>query len=228
VGTWGGSGYWNQDWYQNSRPGYNLVLHLNFSGKHNQPYHRLMQPEDDWHPFLGYGHPRADDELTLAWARLDVDLDDGVALIEEIQNDWIRKARSLEKRLASWLEHKTDYVRRFLLPRYLPGGSAEAFRRYLDDILRPHEQLWDEAMLSATLWFLRNELGIRRIFYHTFASGNRLKGIDYTMPPRSLYTRLPRRFCFQETDEAPGFLMNQRRFRREVRKGNIRFYIHEL
>ncbi len=58
------------------------------------------------------------------------------------------------------------------------------------------------------MWFLRTELGIRRIFYHTFDSGVKLNRIAGTRPPRSLYTRLPSRFCFRETCVPPSFLID--------------------
>lgn len=36
------------------------------------------------------GHPVSRQRNTLAWARLDLDLNSATALIEEIQSDWIR------------------------------------------------------------------------------------------------------------------------------------------
>ena len=62
-------------------------------------------------------------------------------------------------------------------------------------------------MLAATIWFLREEIGISRIYYHTHEYGAQLKRIRWGLPPRSLYTSLPRRFCFERTEEAPEFLV---------------------
>jgi hypothetical protein len=89
---------------------------------------------------------------------------------------------------------------------------------------------WAEAMLAATIWFLREELGIKTIFYHTFDSGCRLKGIEDTLPPRSLYTVLPKKFCFEETDRLPGFLAleNNKRMRRIKRENKLRFFLLEM
>lgn len=225
LGAWGARSYWEQDWYQTSRPGKNLVLQLNFSSKHNRPYDRLIKPNDG-HPFQFECHPVSSKALTLAWARLDVDLDAGVALIEEIQNDWIREALSY-KRVLEPRSGASERRRRRVLFWCLGEEDADATRLnlYVDRVLKPHVEMWDEAMLTAALWFLRDELGIRRIFFHTFDSGLRMKGMHYSRPPRSLYNRLPRRFCFQETDEVPAFLMTHRRVRKEVRKGGIRFYL---
>ena len=217
LGSWGPAAQWNQSWYQTSRPGKNLVLQLNFSGKHNQPYYRLIQPKDG-HPFEFGCHPTSRKERTLAWARLDIDLDGGEALIEEIQNDWIREAFSWK----NWVDAQNSRK---------PGArhpDTGPLHRYINTVLKPHVGLWDEAMLSATLWFLREELGIRRIFYHTFDGGNRLKALNDGQPPRSIYTRLPRRFCFRKTSDLPSFLMAHRRVRKEVRKGSIRFFLLDL
>lgn len=223
LGTWGPWSNWKQDWYQTSRPGKNLVLQLNFSSKHNRAYRWLIQP-NHVHPFEWRGHPVSRTALTLAWARLDVDLDAGVALIEEIQNDWIREALWY-KRLLEPRSGASERLRRRVLVRCFGEADAARLHIYVEHVLRPHVRLWDEAMLAATLWFLRDELGIRRIFFHTFDAGLRLKGMRHDRPPRSLYSRLPRRFCFEETDDVPAFLMAHRRVRKEVRKGGIRFYV---
>ena len=44
--------------------------------------------DDPFHPVASGG------ELTLAWSRIDLDLDRGEALVEEIQSDWVRDAQS--------------------------------------------------------------------------------------------------------------------------------------
>lgn len=187
LGRWGGRP--TLYGYQTSRAGFNLVLQLNFCSRHNRQYRSLIKPEGE-HPFEAWGHPIARQGFhTLAWSRIDIDVESGCALIEEIQNDWIR--------MAQW------YVERKL------GG--ENARKYLGKVLKPHIAMWDEAMLTATVWFLREEIGIRRIFYHTYESGAQLKHIYGRLPPRSLYTTLPRKFCFQETGERPAFLRNTRK-----------------
>jgi len=193
LGVWGDhkADRWDQEWYQTSRPAANLVLQLNFSAKHDRPYEKLLKP-DEYHLFERYSHPiNKEGRHTLAWARIDIDLDAGQALIEEVQNDWIRDA--LRNWRESWQKSRED-------PR--------AMARYLRDVLNPHIRIWDEAILSAAIWFLRVELGVRTIFYHTFDSGVRLKQITKPKPPRSLYTKLPSRFCFRETCVPPSFLVD--------------------
>ena len=71
-------------------------------------------------------------------------------------------------------------------------------------------------MLCATLWFLFEELGIRRVFYHRHETGARMKAITHSLPPRSLYTDLPEQFGFRLTHNGPGFIrdgMNRRQLR---------------
>ena len=85
-------------------------------------------------------------------------------------------------------------------------------------------------ILLATLIFLTDELGIRRIWMHEAESGARLKHIRGTAPPRSLYTSLPRSFGFTATPEPPGFLGEAAPLplRRGARKGWLKFWRIEL
>ena len=204
LGLWGSR---SGGWWQTSRPGYNLVLQLNFSSKHDTPYRKLIDPDKE-RPFAYVHHPVAGGIFdlnpesggslhTLAWSRLDIDLGNGDALIEEIQTDWIRFAE-FAKRRALKAEDKVDFF----------GTEMRSTNvlQYVNSVLRQHRATWDEAMLSATVWFLRDVLGLSAIYYHTQDSGIRLKRISGTAPPRSLYSRLPRRFCFQPTDRLPTFL----------------------
>ena len=173
LGVWGSEK--SSSLYQTSRRGFNLVLQLNFSSKHDLPYRKLVDPEDD-RPFELGGHPVAKGSLhTLAWSRIDIDLNAGEALIEEIQNDWIREAR-MEKRFASYAEDSYWCW-------WDPNRRSDWVIRYVDSILNQHEAIWDEAMMSATLWFLREELGIRNIYYHTYRSGCVVK--EYLRQPSS-------------------------------------------
>ncbi|MFK7889130.1 MAG: hypothetical protein AB8G16_19920 [Gammaproteobacteria bacterium] len=213
LGRWGSR---SRTWDQTSRAGQNLVLQLNFSSEHDDPYRKLVDPEDE-RPFEYSGHPIARPPLhTLAWSRLDIDLDSGVALIEEIQNDWVRKALWRRRWVTGYLTDKAPSEERL---------KARRFLMYLESVLKRHTAMWDEAMLSATIWFLREELGIRRIFYHTHESGSVFKSIICGKPPRSIYTVLPRKFCFIQTDERPEFLQEKRKTRAaRQRVANARFF----
>ena len=95
VGAWRSS---YDSYGQTSRPGYNLVLRLNFSNQHDTEYRRLIDKKDR-RPFVFEDHPVSRRRWhTLAWSRLDIDLRTGEALVEEVQNDWLRYATSALRR----------------------------------------------------------------------------------------------------------------------------------
>ncbi|MEZ5537688.1 MAG: hypothetical protein R3F02_18970 [Thiolinea sp.] len=198
LDRWGSGTYSDRVWDQMSRSGHHLVLQLNFANDHQQRYQQLIKA-DDYAAFSNWGHPVLTDGRyeTLAWARIDLDFDSDTALIEEIQSDWVRQAKE------DWCQD--CYV------------DAD-FDTYLGKVLAPYAKVWDEAMMTAALQLIRRDLGINNVFYNTFETGNRLKGMEYNFPPRSLYTQLPRRFGFQETDEMPVFLREERHIKKMVKQ----------
>ena len=189
LGEWGTDNHLERHWKQLCRTGYQLVLQLNFANDHQQHYKTLINTQHNA-AFSYHGHPvRLDGAYeTLAWARIDLDFASNQALIEEIQSDWVKGAADQEK---NW---------------YYGETNMQQYR----EVLRPYAKYWDEAMLTAAVHFIHHELGIRDVFYHSFETGNRLKGIEryyhYGKPPRYLYTDLPNKFCFVKTNEAPDFL----------------------
>ncbi len=176
-------------WHQVTRTGWSLVLQLNLPVSHRRS---LDSTVSDWENQMGYSpHPVADlPELTLAWARLDLDFDTNEALIEEIQSDWVKDVKL-------WASCRWD-------------ENHKAWNEYFDEYLKPRARKWPETMLTATLWFLLEELGIRTVLYHTHDSGARLKSIAGGEPPRSLYVDLPRKFCFRSTHYGPRFLRDSK------------------
>jgi len=214
FGVWGA---WNKNrknsYYQTSRPGLNLVLQLNFSHQHDVPFYKYLgKYAADF--FKIYSHPIANSGLnTLGWARLDVDLEHGELLIEEIQNDWLREAKEYFEQLKNRENSNTDTL------YFLGDGKRPVdFERYYKQVLLPYFQIWDEALLTAVIEFASNDLGISRLFYHTFETGNQIKGIGWRKPPRSLYTKLPKRFGFELTDIAPKALRENRYLKRFFHK----------
>lgn len=198
LDRWGEGGYKERVWDQMSRAGHHLVLQLNFANDHQQRYETLIKA-DDYAAFSNWGHPVVTDGRyeTLAWARIDLDFASDTALIEEIQTDWVRQAKE---------EWNQDYY------------DEADFDTYLGKVLAPYAKVWDEAVLSAALQLIRRDLGISQVLYNTFETGNQLKGIKYDFPPRSLYTKLPRRFGFQETVEMPAFLREERHVKKLVKQ----------
>jgi len=212
----------NNSYYQTSRPGINVVLRLNFDLKHNRMYNSLIKPDKTSHPFAFTGHPvSVKREYTMCWARLDVSLDTGEVLVEEIQNDWLRKVQRLLRRLEK-LEKQNKDLSRFGI---LKNTTLDNFRAYYWELLKPYYKLWDEAMLNLVLTFAKEELGISQIFYHTFESGKYLKGYEPDwLPPRSIYTRLPKKFGFTETDNAPVFIQKEKYLRKKLRKKTLNWF----
>ena len=104
--------------------------------------------------------------------------------------------------------------------------TLKAFKTYLNQVISDHMKLWDEALLSAAIWFVRHELGLSTLYIHDFDSGNRLKAIAGRLPPRSLYTDLPKKFCFEQIDHAPLFLAAQpsKALKTLTKAGQVRFW----
>lgn len=220
LGRWG----CDQDngWYQTSRAGWNLVLRLNFNRGHDRTLSQLLGTDRTGifnahcHPVMKSGE-RDYFRETLAWARIDLDLERNEALIEEIQSDWVREA-NWEKSSAElgWRRRRSE-------------ADPAQLKRYVEEILRPYARVWEEAMLTAALRFILDEVGIRNIWYHSHQGGAALKRISGDLPPRSLYSRLPERFCFSKTEEAPRFLAETRRYRKtERRVGGVPWYRLQL
>jgi len=90
--TFAAWGTLDTDWqyHQTSRPGQNLVIQLGFPSAHDRLLRRYL-PAEARHRFEDKRHPiRQGRRPTLAWARVDLDMDLGDALIEEVQSDWLR------------------------------------------------------------------------------------------------------------------------------------------
>lgn len=204
LGTWGDEG---DRATQTSRSGLNMVVQLNFDAAHDMAYQRKVKPMRGAHPIADDWHPIAKNRNTLAWARIDLDLRTGEALIEEIQSDWVREAARLRDDAAYAIETAKSGGRRYVFSPGAMRGNARQFESYDRNEVEPHRKDWQDAMLLAAIWVIRELLDIRQIYFHTPESGCALKGIRIeNAPPRSLYTDLPRRFCFKPVSGLPQFL----------------------
>lgn len=222
LDAWGDDDDWS--WNQTSRRSMNLVLQLNFTKSHDRDY-------DNWvrgNPFGVYDacyHPvyQGEDRHTMAWARIDLSDDLSEALIEEIQTDWLRDAERSLRRAKGRPRCDCDNCKK----RFAQGKAQ--FERYHEKHIVPSRRLWDEAMLNAALAFLFDDIGVSRVFYHDFDTGNALKHIgDWSQPPRSLYSQLPKRFGFRKTDEFPSFIESTRYLRKRLKKVETpQFYLME-
>ncbi len=183
-------------WSQTSRHGNNLVLQLGFPSEDVALLTQYVGA-DARKMFEYRDHPvRRDGRPTLAWVRIDIEGD--VALIEEIQSDWLRFAARVSK---FWLHNRP--LRQF----------TYAVQAYETVVRERHEKLWPKVALLATLGFLRDVVGVRQVFMHQPEPGAALKGIYGAKPPASLYTKLPKSFGFTPTMEAPPFLARRHRRR---------------
>ncbi|WP_299348462.1 hypothetical protein [uncultured Shimia sp.] len=183
-------------WMQMSRDGGNLVVQLGFPADHAEVMGKYLKA-DTRHKFEEWDHPvRSTGSPTLAWARLDIDKDEGVALIEEVQCDWLRNVQLEVLKLDR---------------EPLRSREARSTRLYDAHLRERYGRGWSRAMLLSVLLVLRDYLGIRDVFMHRFEPGNVLKGMEWDFPPVSLYRDLPKAFCFAPTDEAPEFLERLRR-----------------
>ncbi len=208
---WGTCGEWDR--LQMSRPGGHLVIQLGFPGDHAALMGRYLDQsarrkfEETLHPSRKTGRP------TLAWARVDIDFDRGEALIEEVQSDWLH----LVKAEVEWLAQQNPRSRETI-----------ANQAYKQAVFRQYAKLWPNAMLLATLMVLRDVVGLRRIWMHQPGSGAILKGIRHTLPPRSLYTALPKAFCFAPVAEMPEFIVPSRRRRQSGVERNRRKAVQHM
>ena len=209
VGRWGHSNRY--DWSQTSRPGSNLVLQLNLNNHLNTAFRSISGC--DLNRVTTACHPRSHKRsATLAWARLDVDFTTGEILIEEIQSDLIRDLERIYQCAQS--SRFGEYMPIF---RCQTRVNRKRVAAYCAQVLASQKRIWAEAMMTATLWFAYEELGFRKIFYHTFETGRVMKRIGGNPPPRSLYTDLPERFCFQKTRQPPQFVVQDSKANRRLK-----------
>jgi len=210
LDSWGSAKNWS--WDQTSRPGKNIVLQLNLSAKWSRRFKAATKEVAN--EFLGYLHPHSSRRpATLAWARMDIEFDTNEVLIEEIQTDLVREVIELRQRALDVLRYGYDSF-------WCAGHSlpVKPFLEFAEEFLRQFKKTWQEAMLTAALHFAFDELGIATVYYHSFNTGNQLKNIQWRKPPKSLYTELPKKFCFQKTHEAPKLLQQEKRIKRKLKK----------
>jgi len=221
--TWGCDCTSYHCYAQTSRPGYNLVLQVNWDSPAAIKIVKKFKQLFDYDNFNGYDHPVKKDIPTIAWVRIDCDFESGEALIEEIQSDWIRELRESLSDLKQQQQTKDKSSKKL--------KRLTKRERYWYNLEKHLSKIWSEAALTAATRFIREDLGITKIFYHTFETGCLLKGLssDYSRPPQSLYTNLPKKFGMHLTCDAPTFLSKSQRLMHAKSKLNqFAFYTFPL
>lgn len=215
LSTWGGDKHDSPMYTQNTRGKTSLVLQLNWDLQKVKMLETSCSSYVGNVHYGGYYHPISKNHNTLAWARIDCDLDTGEALIEEVQSDWIRGYINTESQLFDKIKYSEEQEVKQSIQKLLLKES------YTFEKIKHHKKIWAETTLLAALSFIRKDLGIEKIYYHSFESGCALKRIEGSKPPRSLYTELPKKFCMQRSSEIPSFLEKDRYFNRQRKKLRI-------
>lgn len=212
LGKWGHKKRYS--WNQTSRPGVNLVLQLNLSNQFDKIFRAISGC--DLNELTTSCHPKSRKRsATLAWARLDMDFTTGEILIEEIQSDLIRDLEYIYKR--SLKSKRGDAINFYWHGQLL---NRKKVADYCAQVIEAQKRIWSEVMMAATLWFVQQELGFSKIYYHTFDTGKVMKKINGSAPPRSLYTDLPEKFCFETTKQAPQFIAKDSYAKRRLKAVN--------
>jgi len=205
----------SRSWSQVSRKGDNLVLQLNLPKEHDELLDACLGKYYNFNP--AYGHPVQRKyrnpifRSTLAWARIDVSFQTNEALIEEVQSDGVRRINRIRKQYQNHICTCKKCLKR------------KQYLHWFDQ----YAATWSETMLMAAIEFVRKELGIERVFFHTARSGWRLKRIHkLSRPPVSLYSSLPKKFAFSHVWNAPQFLLDTKSYHKLIRRQpDIDFYM---
>ncbi len=211
IGEWGEDQRWKKgNYHQVSRPELNLVLQVNFDSSHDLKFYQNIGKENRF-LFGNSYHPENEKLNTLGWLRLDIDLDNGEALIEEVQSDWVKDVSEYEVKLNTKPFDPNCSC--------LACEKPHAVRHYVE-FFNQYKRIWDELILSAGLWFLVNQLGVTNVWYHSFGSSKHYKMMPhYSLPPKSIYSKLPKKFGFNKVEEVPGLFKKCNALKKLVRKG---------
>jgi hypothetical protein len=97
--------------------------------------------------------------LKLKQADIDMDFQTDEGLIEEVQSDWIKLAIIGKAAMEAMGNGRNgmDWEGRWIVENI--EGDSKDLIKYVTDILNPHAKIWDEAMLAASIWLLKEEIG---------------------------------------------------------------------
>lgn len=135
-------------------------------------------------------HPHANNQL--GWARIEISPDKEYMLVDEIQIDHMNAVYQLKYLKKPELVK----VKEALKSRY--NLNDLEFEELLNEYFNIFKDFPNIASIAVEKFARQN--GIKRIFWHTYESGVRLKGND---PPKSLYTTTPKEHFYLPSGEKP-------------------------
>lgn len=136
-------------------------------------------------------HPYVKDQI--GWIRVEIDPNNEYLLVDEIQSDHSNAGYRLKH---TQNDHEINKVRSALKHKY--RLSDEDLNKLLEEyvsVLKDFPNIANQAVVK-----FANQNGIKRIFWHTYDSGMKLKD---NSPPKSLYDKTPKENFFMPSPNKP-------------------------
>lgn len=159
------------------------------------------------------GHPSS--PTGLGWARIEISPDKEYMLVDEIQMDHMNSAFKL-KQEREYLKPVRDRIKSTY------NLTDEEIDKSLDEFLNILKDFPNIASVAVERFAKQN--GIKRIFWHTYESGMKLKG---NKPPKSLYTTTPKEHFYLPSGEKP-FGLEGEFLSKEAKKAYILYKLAKL
>jgi len=159
------------------------------------------------------GHPSSPNQL--GWARIEISPDKEYMLVDEIQMDHMNAAFKI-KNESQYLKPVRDRIKE---NNNLTDEELDALLTEFLNILKDFPNIASNAVER-----LAKANGIKKIFWHTYESGMRLKG---NRPPKSLYTSTPKENLYLPSAEKP-FGLEGEFLEKEAKKAYLRYKLAQL
>lgn len=178
------------------------------------------------------GHPSSKNQIV--WVRIEPNRQENYLLVDEIQSDLMKDALSEQEELTGRISQARKSLSEDAPARKTTDSDDETgylmlvqdAKRILERIepeLKDVEKLigmikkFDRIAMQVVTKFAKDN-GYKKIYYHTFESGNKLKKIPgKRMPPKSLYTDSPKENYFKPSKDKP-FGLDGDFFERQARR----------
>ena len=157
------------------------------------------------------GHPYC--ENIIGWVRLDIEKNKNYILIDEIQCDIQNSLHRLLKIRESFFYYAPRTMVNYIREENPNISNEDLIQKFYDvcnELLQFTKNFANVANDAVSEFARKNN--IPKIFYHTYEGGKQLKQND---PPLSMYSDIPKKNLFKETDEKP-FGFSQNFFMREA------------